>query len=45
MTLTEIGVHYSQGYGIAKPCPICDLTLNTKDRFVSKVSRETFLLD
>jgi EAL domain-containing protein (putative c-di-GMP-specific phosphodiesterase class I) len=23
--LKEIGIHYSQGYGIAKPCPIDEL--------------------
>jgi diguanylate cyclase (GGDEF)-like protein len=25
LKLKEIGVHYSQGYGIAKPCPIAEL--------------------
>jgi EAL domain-containing protein (putative c-di-GMP-specific phosphodiesterase class I) len=26
LKLTEIGVHYSQGFGIAKPCPIEELS-------------------
>lgn len=32
LKLKEIGVHYTQGYGIAKPCPIEELCMQTETR-------------
>lgn len=36
LKLKEIGVHYSQGYGIAKPCPIAELAGNVQTKSSSK---------
>lgn len=32
LKLKEIGVHYTQGYGIAKPCPIEELCMQTESQ-------------
>jgi EAL domain-containing protein (putative c-di-GMP-specific phosphodiesterase class I) len=34
--LKEIGVHYSQGYGIARPYPIAELAGNMQTKSSSK---------
>jgi len=36
LKLNEIGVHYSQGYGIAKPCPIEELCADISPHAISK---------
>jgi EAL domain-containing protein (putative c-di-GMP-specific phosphodiesterase class I) len=36
LKLKEIGVHYSQGYGIAKPCPMAELAGNMQTKSSSK---------
>jgi EAL domain-containing protein (putative c-di-GMP-specific phosphodiesterase class I) len=36
LKLKEIGVHFFQGYGIAKPCPVAQLSTSIKAHSNSK---------